>query len=239
MPGLPAFPPVVGVDVGGTKMLAVRLDPDGEVVADPVRKASPRDGPGLVEEVAASVQRLAAGSATGAIGIGRAGPGGRRLARCASPPTCTVWPGPGVTRRWRRSPWLVRLGRQRRHRRVLGRARPRGSPGHGRGSDGHPRDRDRRAPSSRAGCSSRGPTGMRASSATWSSIRTAPAVPAASRAAGSGSRRAAASVALGREMAIAGEAPRLVDLAGGDAEAVRGEHVTAAAAEADVPAWRS
>jgi glucokinase len=37
--------------------------------------------------------------------------------------------------------------------------------------------------------------------------------------------------ALGREMAIAGEAPRLVDLAGGDPEMVRGEHVTAAATE--------
>ena len=37
-------------------------------------------------------------------------------------------------------------------------------------------------------------------------------------------------------MAIAGEAPRLVDLAGGDPEAVRGEHVTAAAAEGDGPA---
>ena len=34
-------------------------------------------------------------------------------------------------------------------------------------------------------------------------------------------------------MAIAGERPRLVDLAGGDAESVRGEHVTAAAAEGD------
>jgi glucokinase len=38
---------------------------------------------------------------------------------------------------------------------------------------------------------------------------------------------------LGREMAIAGEAPRLVELAGGDPELVRGEHVTAAAAEGD------
>ncbi|MGH9054411.1 MAG: ROK family protein, partial [Acidimicrobiales bacterium] len=38
---------------------------------------------------------------------------------------------------------------------------------------------------------------------------------------------------LGREMAVAGRAPRLVELAGGDPEAVRGEHVTAAAAEGD------
>ena len=41
MPGSQAFPPVVGVDVGGTKLLAVRLDPDGEVVADPVGRPAP------------------------------------------------------------------------------------------------------------------------------------------------------------------------------------------------------
>jgi glucokinase len=38
---------------------------------------------------------------------------------------------------------------------------------------------------------------------------------------------------LGREAALGGRAARVVDLAGGDAEAVRGEHVTAAAAEGD------
>ena len=38
---------------------------------------------------------------------------------------------------------------------------------------------------------------------------------------------------LGREAALAGTARRLVELAGGDPEAVRGEHVTRAAAEGD------
>jgi glucokinase len=38
---------------------------------------------------------------------------------------------------------------------------------------------------------------------------------------------------LGREAALAGEARRIVELAGGDPEAVRGEHVTRAAAEGD------
>ena len=38
---------------------------------------------------------------------------------------------------------------------------------------------------------------------------------------------------LGREAAIAGRAPRVVELAGGDPEAVKGEHVTTAAAEGD------
>jgi glucokinase len=41
---------------------------------------------------------------------------------------------------------------------------------------------------------------------------------------------------LGREAAIAGHLPRVVELAGGDPEAVRGEHVTVAAAEGDRPA---
>jgi glucokinase len=41
---------------------------------------------------------------------------------------------------------------------------------------------------------------------------------------------------MGREAAEAGRAPRLVALAGGDALGVRGEHVTAAAAEGDGPA---
>jgi glucokinase len=38
---------------------------------------------------------------------------------------------------------------------------------------------------------------------------------------------------LGREVAAAGRSPRLVELAGGDPEQVRGEHVTAAATEGD------
>ncbi|MCU1377485.1 MAG: glk [Acidimicrobiales bacterium] len=41
---------------------------------------------------------------------------------------------------------------------------------------------------------------------------------------------------MGREAAEAGRAPRLVELAGGDPLAVRGEHVTAAAAEGDAAA---
>ena len=41
---------------------------------------------------------------------------------------------------------------------------------------------------------------------------------------------------LGREAAIAGRAPRVVELAGGDAEDVKGEHVTTAAGEGDAQA---
>lgn len=42
--------------------------------------------------------------------------------------------------------------------------------------------------------------------------------------------------ALGREAAIAGRAARLIELAGGEPESVRGEHVTAAAADGDAGA---
>jgi glucokinase len=41
---------------------------------------------------------------------------------------------------------------------------------------------------------------------------------------------------MAREAAQAGRADRMVELAGGDPEAVRGEHVTAAAAEGDADA---
>ena len=61
--------PIVGVDVGGTKLLAVRLDPDGGVIADPVQ-ASPTNGPGLVQEVAAAARRLAGAAGPGAVGVG-------------------------------------------------------------------------------------------------------------------------------------------------------------------------
>jgi glucokinase len=43
---------------------------------------------------------------------------------------------------------------------------------------------------------------------------------------------------MGRELAEAGGAPRLVELAGGDPAHVRGEHVTTAAAESDAAARR-
>ena len=61
--------PVVGVDIGGTKLLAVRLHPDGKVTADPIQ-ASPSHGPGVVEQVVASTHRLASSATPGALGVG-------------------------------------------------------------------------------------------------------------------------------------------------------------------------
>lgn len=55
--------------MGGTKLLAVRLDPDGGVTADHFQ-ASPTDGPGLVQEVAAAARRLSDHAEAGAVGVG-------------------------------------------------------------------------------------------------------------------------------------------------------------------------
>jgi glucokinase len=232
MPGPPAFPPVVGVDVGGTKMLAVRLDPDGEVVADPVRKASPRDGPGLIDEVAASVQRLAAGSASGAIGIGVPGlvdsAGTLRFAPnlpglagspvsdavAAALPGWSVWVGNDATAAcWAEHSRGAARGTDEVLMVTLGTGIGGGIISRGLLIEGSHRyagefghmvvdPHGPRCPCGKHGC--------------WERF-----------ASGSGLGR------LGREMAIAGEAPRLIDLAGGDPEMVRGEHVTAAAAEGD------
>ena len=87
-----------------------------------------------------------------------------------------------------------------------------------------------------AACCSGAPPGSPASPATWSSTRTArPA-----RAAGAGCwERYASGSGLGRiarDAAHAGRADSIVALAGGDPEAVRGEHVTRAAADGDAEA---
>lgn len=62
--------PRVGVDLGGTKILAVRVE-DGAVVAEE-KRSTPRDGPAAVlEAVAAMVRRLG----TDVVAVGLGGPG--------------------------------------------------------------------------------------------------------------------------------------------------------------------
>ena len=84
----PADPPggVVGIDVGGTKLLAIRLDSGGGVTADPLQ-ASPKDGPGVVEEVVAAARRLCGPDAIGAVGLGIPG----LVDGSGSLPTCRGW----------------------------------------------------------------------------------------------------------------------------------------------------
>jgi predicted NBD/HSP70 family sugar kinase len=63
----PLTGPAIGVDVGGTKLLAIRLDGQ-EVVADSLRP-SPRNGRELVEAVMAAMLRLTGGTAE-SVGVG-------------------------------------------------------------------------------------------------------------------------------------------------------------------------
>jgi glucokinase len=223
---------VVGVDIGGTKLLAVRLDPDGQVTADPVTQASPRDGPDVVEEVAASVRRLSGAAPSGAVGIGVPGlvdstgtvrfapnlPGlagtSVSAAVAAALPGWHVWVGNDATAAcWAEHDRGAACGADDVLMVTLGTGIGGGIISRGVLNEGHNRyagefghmvvdPHGPRCPCGKQGC--------------WERF-----------ASGSGLGR------LGREMAIAGEAPRLVDLAGGDPELVRGEHVTAAAAEGD------
>ena len=230
----PPAVPVVGVDIGGTKLLAVRLDPDGTVVPD-IAIAVPQRGPAVVEEVAAAAHRLAGPGGPGAIGVGVPGlvdgTGTVRFAPnlqglVSTPvtealgdalPGWRVWVGNDATA----AGWGEHVRGAARHADevlviTLGTGIGGAIISGGRLVEGCNRyagefghmvvdPHGPRCPCGKQGC--------------WERF-----------ASGSGLG------ALGRETAVAGQAPRLVALAGGDAEAVRGEHVTAAAAEGDGPA---
>ena len=58
----------LGVDVGGTKLLAVRLNPDGSASTETTQH-SPKDGPSLVAAVRDTVDRYCDGSVP-AVGVG-------------------------------------------------------------------------------------------------------------------------------------------------------------------------
>jgi glucokinase len=229
-----AAPPVVGVDVGGTKLLAVRLDPDGTVVPD-IAIAVPRQGADVVAEVAAAARRLAGPGGPGAIGVGVPGlvdgagtvrfapnlPGlaGTPVTEAlgAALPGWKVWVGNDATAagwgehdrgaaRHADDVLVVTLGTGIGGAVISGGRLVEGANRYA-GEFGHMvvDPHGPRCPCGKQGC--------------WERF-----------ASGSGLG------ALGRETALAGDAPRVVALAGGDAEAVRGEHVTVAAAEGDQPA---
>jgi len=222
---------VVGIDVGGTKLLAIRLDADGAVTADPLQ-ASPRDGPRVIEEVVAACRRLCGPTATGAVGLGVPGlvdalgrvrftpnlPGlagtSLRDAVGEALPGWQVWVGNDATAAcWAEHARGAGRGAGEILMVTLGTGIGGGIISGGRLLEGHNRyagefghmvvdPHGPRCPCGKRGC--------------WERF-----------ASGSGLG------ALGREMAMAGEASRLVVLAGGDPESVRGEHVTTAAAEGD------
>lgn len=222
----------IGVDIGGTKLLAVRVDPDGFVVPDPIQ-VSPKDGDSLVYEVAAAAYRLS-GGAPASIGIGIPGlvdgEGTIRFAPnlqgvagialgsilAAQLPGTRVWVGNDATAacwgEYERGAGqgydhmlMVTLGTGIGGGIVSNRTLIEGAH-HFAGEFGHMvvDPNGPRCPCGKRGCWERFASG-----------------------AGLG--------LLGREMAVAGQAPRLVELAG-HAEMVRGEHVTAAANDGDGPA---
>jgi glucokinase len=223
----------IGVDVGGTNLRAVRLGEGGAIAADHAQ-VGPKDGPSLVNEVVAAARRLAGGEPT-SVGIGvpglvdrngvvRFAPNlqgltGYELAaelRDALPGT-SVWVGNDATAacwaehtqgagRGSGEVVMVTLGTGIGGGIVAG-GRLMEGINHYAGEFGH-MVVDPHGP--RCPCGKQG---------CWERF-----------ASGSGLG------ALGREMAIAGEAPRLVELAGGEPESVRGEHVTVAATEGDPPA---
>jgi glucokinase len=229
----PVAAPAVGVDVGGTKLLALRLDPDGTITADPIR-ISPRNGDELVVEVLATASRLM-GDEPAALGIGVPGlvdPAGvvqlapnlqglnglaLTAALRAELPNTALWVGNDATGAcWGEHERGAALGCDDVVMVALGTGIGGGIISRGEllegsncyaGEFGHMvvDPHGPRCPCGKRGC--------------WERF-----------ASGSGL------ASLGREAAVAGEAPRLVELAGGDPEGVRGEHVTRAAAEGDDPA---
>jgi glucokinase len=222
----------VGIDIGGTKLLAVRVDEDGSVVPDTVQ-ASPNSGPELIDEVLAAAERLCGGR-PGSLGVGvpglvdpsdtvRFAPNlqgvtgtslGDRLR--AAWPGAPLWIGNDATAAcWAEHQLGAGAGHDDMIMVTLGTGVGGGIVSRGDLLEGSNRyagefghmvvdPNGPKCPCGKRGCWERYASG-----------------------AGLGF--------LGREMAVAGEAPRVVELAG-DPEAVRGEHVTTAAREGDGPA---
>ena len=227
------YRPSVGIDIGGTKLLAVRMEEDGSVVPDTVQ-ASPKSGPELIEEVLAATRRLSGGGPV-SLGVGVPGlvdpsdtvrfapnlqgvtgtPLGERL-REALPGT-PIWIGNDATAAcWAEHQRGAGAGHAEMIMVALGTGVGGGIVSRGELLEGSNRyagefghmvvdPNGPKCPCGKRGCWERFASG-----------------------AGLGF--------LGRELALAGEAPRVVELAGGDPEAVRGEHVTVAAREGDGPA---
>lgn len=218
----------VGLDVGGTKVLAVEMDADGAITDKVERIPTPRGADALIDELAQLVGRFGRPQAVG-VGIPglvdlagrlRVGPNlpniadlpvADELSRRIGIPvavdndaTCATWAEEQLgAARDIADVVLVTLGTGIGGGIVAGGVLQRGANGFA-GEPGHMvvDPNGPHCPCGRRGC--------------WERY-----------ASGNGLGR------LGREAAQAGRAPRLVELAGGDAESVRGEHVTTAAADGD------
>ncbi|HET6874503.1 MAG TPA: ROK family protein [Acidimicrobiales bacterium] len=221
----------VGIDIGGTKLLAVRLEPGGGFTTDP-KLAAPRSVDELVSDVLGAGRRLSGGAAPTSIGIGVPGlvdhtgtlvfapnlqgatgaPIGDTL-RTAEP-GARVWVGNDATAAgWAEHRVGAGAGCRDMLMVTLGTGIGGGVVMDGRLVEGAHRfagefghmvvdPNGPQCPCGKKGCWERFASG-----------------------AGLG--------VLAREMAMAGVAPELTKRAGGDPEAVRGEHVTSAAADGE------
>lgn len=222
----------VGVDIGGTKLLALRLAADGRVEAGPLHVPAPRTAEELVDAVLGAARQLSGGGGPTSIGVGVPGlvdrsgtllfaPNLKGAAGAAIAPAlregapgARVWVGNDATA----AGWgeyragagqgsthmlMVTLGTGIGGGVVLGGRLVEGAHGFA-GEFGHMvvDPNGPQCPCGKRGCWERFASG-----------------------AGLG--------VLGRELAMAGGAPELAELAGGDPENVKGEHVTAAAAAGD------
>jgi glucokinase len=224
--------PSVGVDIGGTKMLGVVLDAGRVITARKV--PTPPEAGALLDELAALIAGLTAGT-PGAVGIGAPGMvdeagvlrgsahlpnlvevalaeevsrrlGGARV-RVGNDATCAGWAEQVMgASRGIGDALMVTLGTGIGGGIVAGGRLLGGANGYA-GEIGH-MIVERHGPP--CPCGQRG---------CWERM-----------ASGSGLGR------LGRDWAVAGRAPALVALAGGDPEGVRGEHVTVAARAGDAAA---
>lgn len=229
-----AAAPTIGLDVGGTKVLGVAVDGDGSVVAEH-REPTPRGGDAVLAAMAETVRRLRE-AVPGVVAIGAGVPGlvdrggnlrfapnlpgvvelpvAARLGEQTGLPvrvdndaTCALWgEHEAGVAQGADDVLLVTLGTGIGGGLLLDGRLARGTNGFG-GEFGH-----MVVAAGGIAC----PCGRRG---CWERY-----------ASGSGLGR------MGREAADAGTGWRLVDLAGGDAGDVKGEHVTAAAAEGDAGA---
>ncbi|HET6793414.1 MAG TPA: ROK family protein [Acidimicrobiales bacterium] len=222
----------VGVDIGGTKLLAVPVTADGQVSGRPLYMAAPRTPAELVTAVLAAARELSDSAAPAAIGVGVPGLVDRTDTLLFAPnlqgaagaaigaalrdgaPGARVWVGNDATA----AGWgeyrvgagagstdmlMVTLGTGIGGGVVLGGRLVEGAHRFA-GEFGHMvvDPNGPQCPCGKRGCWERFASG-----------------------AGLG--------VLARELAMAGGAPELSELAGGDPEDVKGEHVTAAAASGD------
>ncbi|MGQ0617036.1 MAG: ROK family protein [Acidimicrobiia bacterium] len=223
----------VGVDVGGTKILALVFDDEsGAVVGEPAKEATPPGTEALLDAVAAVVVRLeqAEGPVAG-IGAGLPGLVDRR-GRLAAAPNLPAVAGVAFAERL-----AERVGRQVT---VDNDATCAAWAEATRGAAAGVADMVMVTLGTGIGAGlvaggrlQRGRHGFAGEPGHMVVDPDGPLCPCGRRgcweryASGSGLGR------LAREAAEAGQAPRLVELAGGDPEAVKGEHVTAAAGQGD------